>query len=59
MAALMLVAMMPFAVYVLMGMGHGFMAVFMAVMGMSNRFVGVLMLMLVLGVAAHQSTLLS
>jgi hypothetical protein len=59
MAALMVVLMMPFAVHVLMRMSHGLVAVLMAVVSMSNFFVGVLMLMLVFVMAAHSSTLLS
>jgi hypothetical protein len=59
MTAGMLVLVMPFAVHVLMSMSHGLMAVLMAVVSMSNRFVGVLMLMFVFVMAAHQSSLLS
>jgi hypothetical protein len=59
MAALVLVLVMPFAVNVLVGMSHALMAVLMAVVAVRNRFVSVLMLMLVFIVAAHQSSLLS
>jgi hypothetical protein len=59
MAALVLVLVMPFAVNVLMGMSHALMAVLMAVVGVRNRLVSVLMFMLVFIVAAHQSSLLS
>jgi hypothetical protein len=53
------VLVMSVAVEVLVGMHLGFVAVFMAVMGMSRGLVPVLMLMLVLGVAAHSASLLS
>jgi len=59
MAALMIVLVVPFAVHVLMRMSHSLVAVLMAVVSMSSRFVGVLMLMLVFVMAAHQSSLLS
>ena len=59
MAAGVSVRMMPVVVGVLVRMSLGLMAVLMAVMGMRCRFVGVLMLMLVFIVAAHQSLLLS
>jgi hypothetical protein len=53
------VLMMPLAMDVLMGMSRRLVAVLVAVMGMSRRLVGVLMLMLVLIMAAHISSLLS
>ena len=59
MAALVLMLVVPFAVSVLVCVSHGFVAVLMAVMGMRFRDVGVLMLMLVFVMAAHQSSLLS
>ena len=55
----MFVLVMPVVVGVLMGMHHGLMAVLMAIVAMRNRFVLVLMVMLVLGMAAHRSSLLS
>jgi hypothetical protein len=59
MAALMLVLVVPVFVGMLVRMSHGLVAVLMAVMGMSFRYVGMLMGMLVFIVAAHQSSLLS
>ena len=50
---------MPLAMDVLMDMSRRLVAVLVAVMGMSRRLMGVLMLMLVLVVAAHGSSLLS
>jgi hypothetical protein len=58
MAAGMPVLVMPFAMNVLMGMSRSLVAMLMAVVGMSHRFVRVLMLMLVLVMAAHRSSLL-
>ncbi len=59
MAAGVPVLMMPVFVRVLVAMSRGLVAVLMAVVRMSLRLVGVLMLMLVFIVAAHQSSLLS
>jgi hypothetical protein len=59
MAALVVVLVMPLIVKVLMGMHRFFVAMLMAVVAMRNRFVPVLMLMLVLAMAAHGSSLLS
>jgi hypothetical protein len=59
MAAGVPVLVMPIVVSVLMGMSHGLVAVLMPVMGMGLRVMGVLMLMFVLVVAAHGSSLLS
>ena len=50
---------MPLAMDVLMDMSRRLVTVLVAVMGMSRRLMGVLMLMLVLIVAAHGSSLLS
>ena len=59
MAAGVAVLMMPVFVRVLMGMSCGLVAVLMAVVGMRLGLMGVLMLMFVLVVAAHGSSLLS
>jgi hypothetical protein len=59
MAADVFVLMVPLPMDVLVGMHHGFMAVLMAVVAVGNGLVAVLVLMLVLGVAAHLSSLLS
>ncbi|MFZ2089355.1 MAG: hypothetical protein WAU47_12345 [Desulfobaccales bacterium] len=59
MTALVIVRVMPFAVNVLVSMSHGLVAVLMPVVSMSNRFMRMLMLMLVLVMAAHGSLLLS
>jgi hypothetical protein len=53
MAALMLVAMMAVVVAVLMGMGGRHMGVLMAIVRMGHVIVGVLMFMLVFGMATH------
>jgi hypothetical protein len=50
---------MPFAVNVLVSMSHGLVAVLMPVMTVRNRFMCMLMLMLVFVMAAHGSPLLS
>ena len=59
MAAGMPVLVMPVVVGVLMGMSGRFVAVLMPVVAMSRRIVRVLMLMLVLVMTAHGSSLLS
>ena len=55
----MFVLVMPLIVRVLMGMHYFFVAMLMAIVAMRNRFMLVLMLMLVLGMATHGSSLLS
>jgi hypothetical protein len=59
MAAFVVVLVMPVAVGVLVGMSRGLVAVLMPIVAMGFRGVGVLVLMLVFVVAAHQSSLLS
>jgi hypothetical protein len=58
-AAGMFVLVMPVIMNMLMSMLCGIMAVFMPIMTMSHRFMRVLMLMFVLVMAAHGSSLLS
>jgi hypothetical protein len=58
MAAVVPMLMMPVAVGVLMAMGHGFVAVLMAIVAVRRRLMRVLMFMLVFVMAAHSSTLL-
>jgi hypothetical protein len=52
----MLVLMMPVVVGMLVRMHPGFVAVFVPVVGMRNRFVAVLVLMLVFIIAAHAAS---
>jgi len=59
MAASVPVLMMPVFVGVLVAMSLGLVAVFVTVMAMGRPFVPVFVLMLVLGMAAHLSSLLS
>lgn len=59
MAAGMAVLVMPIVVGVLMGVGGSLVGMFMAIMSMRRRFVGVFMLMFILVMAAHDSSLLS
>ena len=55
----MFVLVMPIIVGVLVAMSHSLVDMLMPVMAMRARFVLVLMLMLVLRMAAHKSSLLS